>query len=76
MATVKTCLIAVCCGLVLLGAVSVHARSALNGVGLGNGLSSKGLSSNGATFNGLSAKEVQSEGLPFHSLSHSGLGKQ
>lgn len=60
MATVKTCLIAACCGLVLLGAVSVHA----------------GLSTNGLSTNGLSATEVQSEGLPFHSLSHSGLGKQ
>ena len=55
MATVKTCLMAACCGLVLLGAVSAHA---------------------GLSTNGLCTSVVQSEGLPFHSLSHSGLGKQ
>jgi hypothetical protein len=65
MATVKTYLVAACCGLMLLSAVSVHA-----------GLSTNGLSTNGLSTNGLSAKEVQSEGLPFNSLSHSGLGKQ
>jgi hypothetical protein len=70
MATVKTCLIAVCCGLVLLGAVSVHARLSSNGYAI------NGLSSNGYAVNGLSATEAQREGLPFHSLSHSGLGKQ
>ena len=70
MATVKTCLIAACCGLVLLGAVSVHARISSNGAHL------NGISINGYAMNGLSAKEGQSEGLPFHSLSHSGLGKQ
>ena len=53
MATVKTCLVAACCGLVLLGTVSVHAE----------------ISSNGVRFNRLSAKEVQSEGIHLNGLS-------
>ena len=65
MATVKTCLVAACCCLMLLGAVSAHAY-----------ISTNGISTNGYVLNGLSAKEVQSEGLYFNSLSHSGLGKK
>jgi hypothetical protein len=59
MVPIKTYLVAACCSLMLLGAVSVYA----------------GISTNGISTNELSATEVQSEGLPFHSLSHRGLGK-
>ena len=77
MATVKTSIIAACCGVMLLGAVSAHAALTSNALvpnGVPNGLHSNSLVPNGAGTNGLSTP--QSEGLPFNGLSQSGLGKK
>ncbi len=84
MATVKTYLVAVGCGVFLLGTVSAHAFTSSNGSNT-NGLCLNGSSVNGFRNEGLLLKEtkrngeptsaVQSESLPFNSLSHKGLGK-
>ena len=84
MATIKTYLVAVGCGVLLLGAVSAHAGESLNGSST-NGLTLNGSSTNGLRNQELLLKEtkrngeptsaVQSESLPFNSLSQKGLGK-
>ena len=83
MVKVKTLMVAVCCGVMLLSAVSAHATLTANGWSNGlhlnglpmNGLSSNGLSNNGlATYGGL-ISEMPSEGLTLNGLSQRGLGK-
>src|SRR5262252_1614927 len=72
MATVKTFLVAACCGLVLLGAVSAYASLNENGMSL-NGMSLNGLSMNGLSFNGLSINGLSFNGLSLNGLSVNGL---
>src|SRR6266568_1546827 len=65
MATVKTFLIAASCGMILLGAVSAHAKIAANKIAANK------LNMNDTSLIGTNP----SEGLPFNGLSQSGLGK-
>jgi hypothetical protein len=78
-ATVKTYLVAVGCGVLLLGAVSAHAGSSTNGLTLNgsstNGLRNQELLLKETNRNGEPTSAVQSESLPFNSLSQKGLGK-
>ena len=72
METVKTCLVAACCGLVLLGAVAAHAGQSMNGTTV-NGISSNGqgingISSNGYSFNGLSSNGQGMNGQSINGL--------
>ena len=74
MATVKTYLVAVGCGVLLLGAVSAHAGESMNGSST-NGLRNQELLLKETKRNGEPTSAVQSESLPFNSLSQKGLGK-
>src|SRR5262249_18940563 len=71
MATVKTFLVAACCGLVLLGAVSAYASLNENGMSL-NGMSLNGLSMNGLSINGLSINGLNFNGLSINGLNFNG----
>jgi hypothetical protein len=87
MGMVKTFVVAVCCGVVLLSAVSAHAGFAINGLTM-NGLSNNGLNlnglhvngwANGLSVNGLLTHEAAPvagprEGLPFSVISQRALG--
>jgi hypothetical protein len=89
MVTVKTLMVSVCCGVMLLSAVSTHAGLTSNGLALNgltsngvllnglhlNGLSLNGLATNGLTSNGGRTSEMPSEGIALNGLSQRGLGK-
>src|SRR5437588_6867948 len=68
MATVKTYLVAVGCGVLLLGAVSAHAGNSLNGISLNgsslNGLRNQGLLIKETRRNEGPTSAMQSESLP------------
>ena len=67
MTTVKTFVMAASCGMLLLGAVSAHARLSANGENLNgqnlNGQNLNGLASNGQRLNGLSTNGESLNGL-------------
>jgi hypothetical protein len=83
-ATVKAYMVTVCCGLVLLSAVSSYAALTQNGLHVNtlsnnglhvNTLSQNGLHVNALTTNGEPPPAVQGKSLPFHGLSQKALGK-
>lgn len=67
MATVKTYLAAVGCGVLLLGAVAAHAGESLNGIALNglalNGITLNSIALNGVAINGLSLNGFRNQGL-------------
>jgi hypothetical protein len=88
MAMVKTFLVTASCGMVLLGAVSAHAMRGANKIAA-NKIAANKIAANKIAANGINLNTFTttipsdnalgthpSEGLPFHSLSQSGLGKQ
>jgi hypothetical protein len=81
MTTIRTFIVAACCSLLLLGAVTAHAGFNLNGLNLNglnlNGLSLNGLSLNGYYMNGLNVNgtSLPTTGLDFTTISQHGLGK-
>jgi hypothetical protein len=82
MVTVKTLMVAVCCGVMLLSVVSAHATLTANGWANGlhvNGLtmngSINGLATNGLANNGGLTSRMESDGIAINGLSQRGLGR-
>jgi hypothetical protein len=62
MSTVKAFIVAACCGLMLLGAVSAHAGITRNGLGR-NGVQLNRINFNGIALNGLRTNGLRNQGL-------------
>jgi hypothetical protein len=72
MAPVKTFMMALCCGVVLLGAVTAHAGIMLNGLGW-NGLNMNGVSINGISWNGFVNNGMTLNGISVNGITLNGL---